>query len=90
MKVSFTKDYKRDLKRLANQPELLLSPEMVEVMHCLFNRKTLPEKYRDHPLTGNWQGFRDCHIKNDLVLIYRQTDNEIIFVRLNSHSEVFG
>lgn len=90
MQISFTKDYKRDLKKLATQPEILLSVEMVEVMNCLFNGLPLPEKYKDHALSGNWQGFRDCHIKNDLVLIYRKTEEGIIFTRLNSHSEVFG
>ena len=72
MKISFTKDYKRDLKRLANQPEILLSAEMIDVMHHLLNGKNLPEKYKDHALSGNWKGFRDCHIKNDLVLIYHR------------------
>ncbi len=90
MNISFTKEYKRDIKRLANQPEILLSAEMVEVMYCLFNNLLLPEKYKDHALTGNWRGFRDCRIKNDLVLIYCRTDNNLIFTRLNTHSEIFG
>ena len=89
MKISFTKDYKRDLKRLANQPEILLSAEMSDVMHHLLNGKNLPEKYKDHALSGNWKGFRDCHIKNDLVLIYHVNNEELTLVRLNTHSEVF-
>jgi addiction module toxin component, yafQ family len=89
MKISFTKDYKRDLKRLANQPEILLSAEMIDVMHHLLNGKNLPEKYKDHALSGNWKGFRDCHIKNDLVLIYHVNNEELTLVRLNTHSEVF-
>lgn len=89
MKISFTKDYKRDLKRLANQPEILLSAEMIDVMHHLLNGKNLPEKYKDHALSGNWKGFRDCHIKNDLVLIYHLNNEGLTLVRLNTHSEVF-
>ena len=89
MKISFTKDYKRDLKRLANQPEILLSAEIIDVMHHLLNGKNLPEKYKDHALSGNWKGFRDCHIKNDLVLIYHVNNEELTLVRLNTHSEVF-
>ena len=89
MKISFTKDYKRDLKRLANQPEILLAAEMIDVMHHLLNGKNLPEKYKDHALSGNWKGFRDCHIKNDLVLIYHVNNEELTLVRLNTHSEVF-
>ena len=89
MKISFTKDYKRDLKRLANQPEILLSAEMIDVMHHLLNGKNLPEKYKDHALSGNWKGFRDCHIKNDLVLIYHVNNEGLTLVRFNTHSEVF-
>ena len=89
MKISFTKDYKRNLKRLANQPEILLSAEMIDVMHHLLNGKNLPEKYKDHALSGNWKGFRDCHIKNDLVLIYHVNNEGLTLVRLNTHSEVF-
>jgi addiction module toxin component, yafQ family len=89
MKISFTKDYKRDLKRLANQPEILLSAEMIDAMHHLLNGKNLPEKYKDHALSGNWKGFRDCHIKNDLVLIYHVNNEGLTLVRLNTHSEVF-
>ena len=89
MKISLTKDYKRDLKLLANQPEILLSAEMIDVMHHLLNGKNLPEKYKDHALSGNWKGFRDCHIKNDLVLIYHVNNEGLTLVRLNTHSEVF-
>ena len=89
MKIRFTKDYKRDLKRLANQPEILLSAEMIDVMHHLLNGKNLPEKYKDHALSGNWKGFRDSHIKNDLVLIYHVNNEGLTLVRLNTHSEVF-
>ena len=89
MKISFTKDYKRDLKRLANQPEILLSAEMIDVMHHLLNGKNLPEKYKDHALSGNWNGFRDCHINNDLVLIYHVNNEGLTLVRPNTHSEVF-
>jgi mRNA interferase YafQ len=52
----------------------------------------LPEKYRDHALVSNWVGHRDCHIKPDLVLIYKKTEEgELLIlklVRLGSHSEL--
>lgn len=59
-------------------------------MYCLLNSLPLPEKYKDHALTGNWKGWRDCHIKNDLVLIYKVVGDEIRLARLNTHSEIFG
>ncbi|HHV6940066.1 TPA: type II toxin-antitoxin system YafQ family toxin, partial [Haemophilus influenzae] len=58
--------------------------------YCLLNSLPLPEKYKDHALTGNWKGWRDCHIKNDLVLIYKIVGDEIRLARLNTHSEIFG
>ncbi|AJO90779.1 type II toxin-antitoxin system YafQ family toxin [Haemophilus influenzae] len=59
-------------------------------MYCLLNSLPLPVKYKDHALTGNWKGWRDCHIKNDLVLIYKIVGDEIRLARLNTHSEIFG
>jgi len=50
----------------------------------------LEEKYRDHPLTGNWRGYRDCHIQPDWLLIYRIADVELQLIRTGSHAELFG
>lgn len=50
----------------------------------------LPPKNRDHALRGEWAGFRDCHIRPDLVLIYRKFEPSMLeFDRLGSHSELF-
>ena len=56
----------------------------------LIHKETLEEKYKDHALTGNWKDHRDCHIKPDLVLIYRieEDDNILRLTRLGSHSEL--
>ena len=55
----------------------------------LANDEPLPERYHDHPLVGEWKDHRDCHIKPDLVLIYRKTgENTLDLVRLGSHSEL--
>ena len=62
---------------MAKQLLHLASAEWAEVLNCLVQKKPLPEKYRDHALTGNWKGFRDCHVKPDLVLIYKLHDDEI-------------
>jgi mRNA interferase YafQ len=49
----------------------------------------LPHRYFDHPLSGEWSGFRDCHIRPDLVLIYEKPDaHKLRLVRLGSHSEL--
>ena len=49
----------------------------------------LPDTCRDHDLIGNWKGFRECHLKPDLLLIYRQIDDELQLARLGSHNELF-
>jgi mRNA interferase YafQ len=55
----------------------------------LANDHPLDAKYRDHAMIGEWKDHRDCHIKPDLVLIYRKPDDETLqLVRLGSHSEL--
>lgn len=80
-----TNQFKRDLKK---HHLALISPEWVEVCHCLLNGLPLPVKYKDHALTGNLADFRDCHIKPDLVLLYRLDGDDLQLVRLGSHSEL--
>ena len=49
----------------------------------------LEPRYRDHALSGDWKDHRDCHLKPDLVLIYRKPDDEVLqLVRLGSHSKL--
>lgn len=68
----------------------LVSDEWTEVLQCLLHRKPLPVKYKDHALQGNLAEFRDCHVKNDLVLLYRISDDDTLELHyLDTHSEVF-
>ncbi|NOT86142.1 MAG: type II toxin-antitoxin system YafQ family toxin [Methylococcaceae bacterium] len=61
----------------------------VEALWKLANNELLAERFCDHALSGDWKDFRDCHIKPDLVLIYRKPDTDILqLVRLGSHSEL--
>lgn len=79
--------FKRDAKKLWTE---LLTTEWITVSHCLVNGNSIPEKHRDHALTGDFEGFRECHIKPDLLLIYAIEGEEIKLARLGSHSELFG
>lgn len=82
----FKKDYKREAK---GRHRLHLDRELLAVVTLLVKDESLPERYRDHPLTGSWDDHRDCHIRPDLVLIYRLPDPETLeLVRLGSHSEL--
>jgi len=60
-----------------------------EPLRLLIEEEPLPPVYRDHPLTGNWSGYRDLHIEPDWLLIYRVSENVIRFERTGSHSDLF-
>lgn len=62
-----------------------------EILKLLLVDEPLPENNRDHALSGDWTGYRECHVKPDLLLIYRKPDaNTLRLARLGSHSELFG
>ena len=82
----FKKDYKREAR---GQYRASLDAELLAVVRLLAEDMPLPEKSRDHSLSGDWKDHRDCHIKPDLVLIYSITDADSLeLVRLGSHSEL--
>lgn len=85
--IIFQGQFKRDVKKQFLE---LATVEWAEVLTCLVNDLPLAEKYRDHALVNDKNGYRDCHIKPDLVLIYGRKENTLILVRLGSHSEIFG
>jgi mRNA interferase YafQ len=88
--IERTSQFKRDYKREAKGPHrATLERNFIEIVTTLANDQPLAEKHRDHALTGDWKDHRDCHIKPDLVLIYRKPDDEVLqLVRLGSHSEL--
>ena len=55
---------------------------------ALANDQPLEPRHRDHALSSNWKGYRDCHVRPDLVLIYRLDENRLMLARLGSHSEL--
>ena len=89
-RIERTKGFKRDYQRAIATPKHRdLDNLLPAVLMLLATDTPLPAKYVDHPLRGEWQDFRDCHVKPDLVLIYRRSRNEVLqLVRLGSHSEL--
>lgn len=88
--VKFTSQFKKDFKlamRRGLKTELL-----EEVIASLAMGETLPTKNRDHALTGNWIGYRECHILPDWLLIYRIEDEVLVLTlsRTGTHSNLFG
>jgi len=86
---AFKRDYKREKSGKSRQHVEKLDRELTEVVALLAADTVLHRRYADHPLTGDWKDFRDCHIRPDLVLIYRKPDADSLeLVRLASHSEL--
>ena len=87
-KLEYSTQFKKDFKKITK----LAIPDVIEVGHIittLQQGKTLVEKYVDHALTGNWSNFRDCHVKPDLVIIYKIESETLKLARIGSHSELF-
>ena len=85
---SFKRDYKREAK---GQHRATLDSELKPVLVALVTDQPLAGKYRDHELGGDWKSYRECHVKPDLLLIYRKSDADILrLARLGSHSALFG
>lgn len=84
--TKFKKDYKR-MKKQGKDMSLL-----GEVIDLLLNEKVLDEKYHDHPLSGNYVGFRECHILPDWLLIYAIDKDQLILTasRTGSHSDLLN
>jgi len=86
--TKFKKDFKRELKGRYRET---LESELKSILVVLMKDETLDARYRDHDLSGNWAGYRECHIKPDFLLIYRKLDGDILrLARLGSHSELFS
>ena len=82
----FRRDYKREKK---GRHATRLDAWLTLVIGMLANDTPLPARYRDHALAGEWSDHRDCHVRPDLVLIYRKPDKDTLqLVRLGSHSEL--
>jgi mRNA interferase YafQ len=86
--LEYSTQFKKDFKKITKRPiqEIV---EVGRVISMLQRGEPLSEKHVDHPLVGNWQGFRDCHVMPDLVLIYRLNDGVLQLARIGSHSELF-
>lgn len=87
-KVDYTMRFKKDLKLAVKRGyNIAILNEIVEKLQ---NGETLPEKNKNHMLTGNWKGYCECHIAPDWLLVYRIYENELLLVlsRTGSHSDL--
>ena len=86
--VKFTNQFKRDLKLAEKQGKD--TERLFRVVERLANGETLEPKYRDHDLTGNYKGCRECHIAPDWLLVYEVVEDVLVLMlyRTGSHSEL--
>ena len=86
--VRYTSRFRRDYKReKAGRHGRQLDSELLQTVDMLSKDERLPRRYFDHSLSGEWSDHRDCHIRPDLILIYRKPDETSLeLVRLGSHS----
>ena len=85
-----TTAFQRDLKRESKgRHRDYLVENFAKTIQALASDEPLAERFHDHALSNNWQGFRDCHIRPDLILIYAKPDEVTLeLVRLGSHAEL--
>lgn len=84
--TQFKKDYKLAVKR---HLDIALLDDIIRV---LTRGESLPEKNRDHALSGNWAGYRECHIQPDWLFVYCIEEDVLVLtlIRTGTHSDLFG
>ncbi len=87
LKPSFTKQFDRDLKKMLKREKN--KNKIKIVIAALINEIRLEPKNKDHKLSGNYEGRRECHIEPDWLLIYKLEKETIIFERTGTHSDLF-
>ncbi len=87
LKIRYHIFFKKDFKKLVKNgfDDSVLN----EVILSLRKKEPLDPPFKDHALKGVWKPFRECHIKPDVLLVYLVKDDELILLRLGSHSELF-
>lgn len=83
----YSGQFKRDVKMAKKRGKDM--NKLKDLMSLLINDQPLAYHYKDHQLTGNWNGFRDAHIEPDWLLIYKINDEELRFERTGRHTDLF-
>ena len=88
-KVRPSNRFQKDLRLMQKRGYDMVTLE--HVLNLLAQGNSLPEKYLDHPLKGNWQGCRECHIESDWLLVYRIEEDVLVLAltRTGTHSDIF-
>jgi len=89
LKIEYNNRFKKDYKLIKKRG--YDTRKLEEVLNILITLRPLPPKYKEHTLTGNWSGFRECHIMPDWLLIYKIEEDTLILTptRTETHSDLF-
>ena len=86
LEIKRTSAFKKDAKKIKDEKVSVL---LEEVLESLASLGKLGEKYRDHALVGKYSGYRECHLRPDVLFIYRIEGDVLYPYRIGSHSELF-
>jgi mRNA interferase YafQ len=89
MRIKWSSAFKRDYKKVKRGGRHDIDSMLPAIVAMLLSFYPLDISYRDHPLHGKWEGYRECHLRPDLLLIYRKSGEVLLLARLGSHSELF-
>jgi len=82
---AFTNQFKKDLKLMEKRHRDM--EKIYEIIALLIWNEPLPERCREHGLSGNYEGLTDCHIEGDWIMIYRKSDEKVVFYYTGTHSD---
>jgi mRNA interferase YafQ len=85
--INYTSQFKKDIEKAKRQNRNLKTLQYV--IELLATNSTLPIKFKDHKLMGNYKGRRECHLEPDFLLIYLLKEDELYLERMGTHSELF-
>ena len=88
LKLNVSSQFRRDRRLCVKRGYNLALLE--NAVDTLLVPAALPEQNRNHPLTGNWAGFQECHLAPDWLLVYRVDGNELYLARTGTHADLFG
>ena len=87
-KIVYTRRFLRDVKKHSTSG-IQFKEKLIDVIEILGSKKVFPEKYKDHKLNGVWEGYRECHILFDLLLVYKYDDTCVELITLDTHKNLF-
>lgn len=89
----YSKDFLKDWEKLSHSGRYDLNSLKAVMMLIIANDAPLPAEWKDHELSGDWNGFRECHVGGDFLLIYKLHEGSkydiVVFTRAGTHSELF-